>query len=161
MTAPDPETQSILIKQAILQGDKIRAIKLYREQTGLGLAESKQAIERLELQLREGHPNSFTLPSTDAVDSSPESQALLLKEAVFRGDLVAAIKLYHDQTGLGLKDSKEAVERLEAELRQSSPDRFCARSSRGGPQKLVAFVVAIAVVATLLLLVLIRLKLAS
>ena len=36
------------IRSALLQGNKILAIKLYREQTGLGLKDSKDAIDALE-----------------------------------------------------------------------------------------------------------------
>ncbi len=35
------------IKQSIFAGRKIEAIKLYREETGLGLKESKDAVEQL------------------------------------------------------------------------------------------------------------------
>jgi len=34
------------IQEALRSGNKIEAIKLYREVTGLGLAEAKEAIER-------------------------------------------------------------------------------------------------------------------
>jgi ribosomal protein L7/L12 len=46
------------IRRAACDGDKIQAIKLYREATGLGLAEAKQAVERLELQWRRETPAS-------------------------------------------------------------------------------------------------------
>jgi ribosomal protein L7/L12 len=39
----DPEIQDLLAK-----GNKIQAIKRYRELTGLGLKEAQEAIERLE-----------------------------------------------------------------------------------------------------------------
>jgi ribosomal protein L7/L12 len=39
----------------IQSGDKIRAIKLYRELTGVGLAEAKDAVERLESMYAGGH----------------------------------------------------------------------------------------------------------
>ena len=39
--ATDPEIQDLLVK-----GNEIQAIKRYRELTGLGLAEAKEAIER-------------------------------------------------------------------------------------------------------------------
>ncbi|GID29974.1 ribosomal protein L7/L12 [Paractinoplanes brasiliensis] len=40
--AADPEVLSHLMK-----GEKIHAIKIYRERTGAGLAEAKEAVERL------------------------------------------------------------------------------------------------------------------
>lgn len=36
------------IQEALRRGNKIEAIKLYRELTGVGLAEAKQAIEQAE-----------------------------------------------------------------------------------------------------------------
>jgi ribosomal protein L7/L12 len=63
-------------------------------------------------------------------DNNPETQALLVKEAIFRGRKIEAIKRYREQTGCGLKESKEAVERLEAELRVSSPESFASAPER-------------------------------
>ena len=36
------------IQEALRRGNKIEAIKIYRELTGVGLAEAKQTIDRLE-----------------------------------------------------------------------------------------------------------------
>jgi hypothetical protein len=49
MNQPDPTSA---IKETILAGNKIEAIKLYREQHGVGLAEAKEAVEKLEVELR-------------------------------------------------------------------------------------------------------------
>ncbi|MEP6670150.1 MAG: hypothetical protein ABJF10_13400 [Chthoniobacter sp.] len=54
----------------------------------------------------------------------PQDRFELIKEALFIGRKVAAIKLYQQQTGLGPADAKAAIEKLEAELRLSSPERF-------------------------------------
>jgi ribosomal protein L7/L12 len=40
------------IQEALRRGNKIEAIKLYRKLTGVGLAEAKQAIDRVEGFLR-------------------------------------------------------------------------------------------------------------
>lgn len=60
---PDDRTAASAIEAAILSGRKIEAIKLYREQTGLGLAESKTAIDQLEAELRRSAPERFARPS--------------------------------------------------------------------------------------------------
>ena len=47
----DPNADPILspqIQEALRRGNKIEAIKLYREMTGVGLAEAKDAIEKGE-----------------------------------------------------------------------------------------------------------------
>ena len=49
---PDPANSdpalSPQIQDALRRGNKIEAIKIYREMTGVGLAEAKQAIDRAE-----------------------------------------------------------------------------------------------------------------
>ncbi len=39
------------IQEALRRGNKIEAIKIYRELTGVGLAEAKQAVDNLESRL--------------------------------------------------------------------------------------------------------------
>ena len=51
----DPTSEPSLspqIQDALRRGNKIEAIKIYRELTGVGLAEAKQAIDRAEQFLR-------------------------------------------------------------------------------------------------------------
>ena len=50
----DVDIQSVLLAEMaylISQGQKIHAIKLYRERTGLGLADAKNVVDRIELML--------------------------------------------------------------------------------------------------------------
>jgi ribosomal protein L7/L12 len=50
----DPNSDPIRspkIQEALQRGNKIEAIKIYRELTGLGLAEAKQAVDHLESRL--------------------------------------------------------------------------------------------------------------
>ncbi|MBI2191263.1 MAG: ribosomal protein L7/L12 [Planctomycetes bacterium] len=58
--AEDARRQKIL--EALAAGRKIEAIKLYREMTGLGLKESKDAVDKLEAELAEKNPNEFRKP---------------------------------------------------------------------------------------------------
>jgi ribosomal protein L7/L12 len=47
----DPHSDPLLspqIQEALRRGNKIEAIKIYRELTGVGLAEAKDAIDRAE-----------------------------------------------------------------------------------------------------------------
>lgn len=50
------------LTDALLQGRKIEAIKLYRELTGLGLKEAKDTIEELEQSLYAKVPDKFAAP---------------------------------------------------------------------------------------------------
>lgn len=62
MAAPLPEGALPEIQAAVFAGRKIDAIKLYREATGIGLAEAKEAVEAMEAELRAGAPERFQSP---------------------------------------------------------------------------------------------------
>ena len=63
--------------------------------------------------------------------TNPEDQAEQIKSALFGGRKIEAIKLYREQTRASLSDAKDAVEKLEAELRVSSPDQFTSTPAKG------------------------------
>jgi ribosomal protein L7/L12 len=51
----DPSSNPVIspqVQDALRRGNKIEAIKIYRELTGVGLAEAKQAIDRAEQFLK-------------------------------------------------------------------------------------------------------------
>ncbi len=54
----------------------------------------------------------------------PENTLAIIKEALFRGHKIQAIKLHREATGSGLAEAKIAVEKLESELRASAPEKF-------------------------------------
>lgn len=65
----------------------------------------------------------------------PEEALANVKEAIFRGQKIEAIRLYRECTAAGLAEAKTAVEQLEAELRAAEPDRFAAAGEgQGGRQ---------------------------
>ena len=90
------------IRQLLASGNKIAAIKRYREQTGVGLAEAKAAVESLEAG---GSLTERVRPD----DSELTDQIVGL---LGRGEKIEAVKLYRNQFGVGLKEAKEAVERI-------------------------------------------------
>jgi len=65
------------------------------------------------------------------LDLPPETLSKLI-DALEQGRMIDAIKHYREATGNGLKDSKEAVERLYAELREQDPERFPERKKSVG-----------------------------
>jgi ribosomal protein L7/L12 len=122
MNVPLTSTQLTAVRDTARSGNRIGAIKLYREYTGAGLADAKEAVEKIEAD----QPlESVPLSGMSAI-IVPE-RAAWIHEALFKGDKIEAIKLYREGTNLGLKESKEAVEKLETELRQKSPERFAAK----------------------------------
>ncbi len=64
---PDlPDDARDAIDTALYAGRKIDAIKQYREATGGGLKEAKEAVEVYEAELRARHPQHFTKPPARA-----------------------------------------------------------------------------------------------
>ena len=58
---PEPSEQAwMAIQTELFAGRKIQAIKLYRQASGLGLKEAKDAMEAYEVKLREQAPDRFT-----------------------------------------------------------------------------------------------------
>lgn len=62
MSQPIPEEKISELSELLFRGRKIEAIKLYRELTGLGLKESKEGVEELEVLLRKQTPEKFSAP---------------------------------------------------------------------------------------------------
>lgn len=54
----------------------------------------------------------------------PEDPTAAIKDALFQGRKIDAIKLYRQVSGQGLKEAKDFVENLEEELRVSDSTRF-------------------------------------
>ncbi|WP_051367512.1 ribosomal protein L7/L12 [Hamadaea tsunoensis] len=92
-------------RQLTAQGKKIQAIKEYREATGLGLLDAKEAVERLAA----GAPVEPVSPQTTAELGDLATQARALKQS---GEIIRAVKLVRTATGLSLKDAKDFVDDL-------------------------------------------------
>ena len=121
------------LRDLIATGRKIEAIKLYREQTDCGLKEAKDAVEAMEESMRSGAPVSFPVNSSPPPASvvSPDDQFGQLHGHIFAGQKIQAIKLYREASGVGLKEAKEAVEAMEANLRREQPHRFQTVQGKG------------------------------
>jgi ribosomal protein L7/L12 len=92
-------------------GKKIEAIKLARQQTGLGLKEAKDYVEALE----RGEPVTPLPPRQSSGAPGGPSSALMEQAAralVAQGKKIEAIKLVRQQTGWGLKEAKDYVDGL-------------------------------------------------
>ena len=131
-----PFLQKLLddIKAEIAAGNMITAIKLYRDVTGAGLAEAKQAVELIAA----GKPPPTGAAPTLAADAMREVSAL-----VAAGKKIDAIKVYRKEAGVDLKDAKDAVDALEARI---NPAAVVAREATiGRIRRFVVFAVLIAV----------------
>ena len=100
------------LRALMAAGHKIEAIKRYRAATGAGLADAKNAVEALE--------RAESLPPRESFDSPFENEIVsLLKQ----GRKIAAIKLYREKTGVGLKEAKDFIEGLATNLGIAAPPR--------------------------------------
>lgn len=114
--APAFSVPASSVQDLLREGKKLEAIKLYREQSGLGLKEAKDAVEAMELGGQALAPPPLhspkrTITSEMAVDDAE------LRGHVTGGRIIEAIKRYRELTGLGLKESKDAIESLRDSLK--------------------------------------------
>lgn len=93
------------IWEAMRQGQKILAIKLYRERAGVGLKEAKEAIEAMW----DSAPPCTASPRDTCVEETE-----ILKLLRNRGQVghIEAVRLWHERTGHSLRASTEAVNRV-------------------------------------------------
>jgi hypothetical protein len=83
----------------------------------------------------------------DAVMSLPipPEKVAAFEAAVHNGRKIEAIKIYRETTGAGLAEAKSAVEKIEAEWRAASPEKF--KASPAGKGCSTVFVLAVITVA--------------
>lgn len=94
-------------------GQKIEAIKLVRERTGMGLKEAKDYVDRLEVNAP-GTGAAFPEVSRGASMNVAEAEHDEQVQALLRdGNKLGAIKRVMELTGLGLKEAKELVDAME------------------------------------------------
>ena len=63
-------------------------------------------------------------------------------DALFAGRKIEAIKIHREATGFGLKESKDFIDALEAQLRNESPEKFIAPAKRGCASVIVLAITA-------------------
>jgi ribosomal protein L7/L12 len=131
------------INAEIASGNKITAIKLYREATGVGLAEAKEAVELIAA----GKPPPSGAAPSLAADAMQEVSALIAA-----GRKIDAIKAYRKAVGVDLKDAKDTVEALEARINPGAVMTRDAAMRRVRGLVVSGLVVAAAVAALVFLL---------
>jgi ribosomal protein L7/L12 len=91
--------------ELVAQGKKIQAIKDLRAASGLGLKEAKDAVDAMAA----GHDISGVLLPRLEVPATAEERA---RKLIAQGRTIQAINLIREETGLGLKEAKEAADGL-------------------------------------------------
>ena len=114
MTPPQPvdldwdATQDAGFLDALERGNKIEAIKIYREKTGLGLKESKDAVEYY-VAGGEATKKRRHIPSAES--------AAGVRDLLDEGRKDEAIDLYAKFAGVDQYTAEDAVEQIEREMR--------------------------------------------
>lgn len=144
--SPDQVQQ---IHEYIHNRQLIQAIKLYREATGTGLAEAKEIVEALAR-------GEAIKPPSGTMDYDNPVLEEKIRSLLVKRQKITAVKIYREEYGVGLKEAKDAVDRLEASIHRgsSSPnlpyepaigaDPF-ADSGNDGRRRMVVMAAAIAI----------------
>ncbi|MDB5806687.1 MAG: hypothetical protein JWN73_4009 [Betaproteobacteria bacterium] len=112
MAPGNPLPQQVL--DALHRGEMIKATKLLRTATGLGLKEAKDILDAYERgRVVEVPPPRAAAPAFGAAAQAASAKTEDVVAALRRGSKLGAIALMRQQTGLGLREAKEAVDALE------------------------------------------------
>ncbi|PCE15113.1 hypothetical protein AUC47_15135 [Microbacterium sp. SZ1] len=109
---PDAVTE---IDRLVAAEQKIQAIKVYRDHTDVSLREAKGAIDRWVVGSAPA-TTAIRVPRPSPTDAAalrsslPASVASDIDRLVATEQPIAAIKLLREHSGLGLKDSKDAID---------------------------------------------------
>jgi ribosomal protein L7/L12 len=95
------------------RGRKIEAIKLYRQSTGAGLRESKEAVEHWGETPRGNGPHGFTARPPAAAGSAyrdlPAEARAEIERLIPQGNYIGAIKTFRRHSQASLKEAMDAV----------------------------------------------------
>ena len=102
------------IRELVVKGKKIAAVKLYREVTGASLKDAKDAVDAIEMGTVIGFPETIQIGK---IDPTLESR---IKRLLAERKKIEAVKAYREVYNCGLKDAKEAVDIIEMQMRMES-----------------------------------------
>ncbi|MBK6727064.1 MAG: hypothetical protein IPG63_07350 [Xanthomonadales bacterium] len=93
-------------RAALAAGNLLEAIRIVREDSGLGLREAKELVEAHAAR------RADTEAAREAADAELPLAAIAFLE---RGQMIAAVRATREHGGLGLKEAKDRVDRYLAE----------------------------------------------
>lgn len=109
------------VQDALNRNVKIEAIKAYRQLTGLGLKESKDAIEYALAR-----PQEKGIKKGQQLDSLSDAG---LPDLIAEGNLEEAINIYQKFAGVDKFTATEAVKQIEREIKLSDDRLYDSSSS--------------------------------
>jgi ribosomal protein L7/L12 len=103
------------IRELLAREQKIAAVKLYRELTGVGLKEAKDSVEAIQ----RGEP-VYSPPSTQPTWGNDLVLEDQIKQLLAKRQKIQAVKIYREAYNCGLKDAKDAVDAIEVQMRMGT-----------------------------------------
>jgi ribosomal protein L7/L12 len=100
------------IRDLMARDQKISAIKIYREATGASLSDAKEAVETMQRGVTVNIP--APVPTGD-LDPFLENR---IKRLLAERKKIEAVKAYREAYNCGLKDAKDAVDMIQADMRR-------------------------------------------
>lgn len=98
------------VAQLVSQGKKLEAMKVYREVSGVSLAEAKAAVEAIADAAAGGISSAASQEAAAGpIDDAFEAELVALLRG---GQWITAIKLYGERTGSQLRESKAFIDAL-------------------------------------------------
>ncbi len=94
----------------------LNAIQFYQQATGVSLAEAREAIEEMSR-------SEFTKPPSSERDRDNPVLEGKIKSLLSKNKKIDAIKIYREEYGVGLKEAKDVVERIEASMLSGGQSR--------------------------------------
>lgn len=128
MNHPEPLSAPSLpqpVQDALQRGNLVEAIKLMRAGTGLGLKETKDA---LEAYMRGEPPAAGFAPKALPVGAPLPAQ---VQEALDQGNKIEAVRRLRGLTGMGLKEAKDAVEGVDDDALPGASEGLSPGQVRG------------------------------
>lgn len=124
------------VRALLADGQKIAAVKVYRDRVGCSLREAKDAVEAMQA--------GGAAPHAAVDDPYLESELLSL---LGRGEKLKAIELYRQKTNRSLSAAKQSIEALAT--RHGIPTQS---TGRGGVELLVGILIIAAAIGVYFLL---------
>ena len=124
-------------RAALAAGNRLEAIRIVREDCGLGLREAKALVEAHAAGRADAESPG------DGADAELPLAAIAFLE---QGQMIAAVRATRERSGLGLKEAKDRVDRYLAEhagTRQRFQDRVAAERARWRSLALLLLVAAV------------------
>lgn len=119
-TGSIPDDLDVRVRSFLDQGRKIEAIKELRHYTSLGLKEAKEIVDGMAAgthQISTSGSSFSVATGSPASGGDPADSMSRVKQLLRSGKKIEAIKQYREVMGTGLKEAKDAVDRMDSEMR--------------------------------------------